>query len=466
MDRTGAAGRRPNVIVFFTDQQRADTTGLHGNPMGITPNFDRMASAGTHFANTFTCQPVCGPARATLQTGKYATATGVWRNGIGLAPEQPRLATAFKDAGYTTGYIGKWHLSTSEPVPREEQIGYDYWMGSNTLEFTSDAYDLNFYDAGGTKRHFPGYRVDGQTDVAIRYIDEHRDDPVFLFLSYIEPHHQNHVDSYPAPTGYEQAYSDPWVPPDLRALGGSSPRHLPGYYGMVRRLDEALGRLEDALRSLSILDDTIILFISDHGNHFKTRNSEYKRSCHDVSIKVPCFAAGPGFAGGGRVEELFSIVDIPPTLLDAAGIDPVPCMQGRSAMPLLTAPRTGAQRRAEGVNWPDHVFVQISEAEAGRAVRTGRWKYGVSHVDPAHPERRPSAEYADSYTELFLYDLFHDPYELENLVNRDSHAPVRERMRKLLLARVKDVEGRTPAIIEPTLISGGQRRVSEDEAAQ
>lgn len=453
------SSHKPNVIVFFTDQQRADTTGLHGNPMGLTPNFDRMAKRGTHFVNTFTCQPVCGPARATLQTGKFASTTGVWRNGIRLPADQPRVSTVFQEAGYATGYIGKWHLSEQDPVPREEQIGYDYWMGSNVLEFQSDAYDLNLFDADGTKHRFPGYRVDAQTDVAIRYIDDHKDEPFFLYLSYLEPHHQNHVDSYPAPTGYEEAYADFWTPGDLRALGGSSARHLPGYYGMVRRLDEALGRIEDALRSLDLLDDTIILFISDHGNHFKTRNGEYKRSCHDASLHVPCFATGPGFRGAGRVEELVSLVDIAPTLLDAAGLAPLPGAHGRSALPLVG----GDGRKADVSDWPDHVFVQISEAETGRAIRTHRWAYGVSHVDPAQELLRPSAEYADEYTELFLYDLEHDPNELENLINRDSHTAVRERMRGLLLDRLRSVEGRTPRVVEPELVSGGQRKVSGDE---
>ncbi len=457
--------RRPNVLVFFTDQQRADTTGLHGNPMGLTPNFDRLATSGTHFANTFTCQPVCGPARATLQTGLYATSAGVWRNGLPLTSDKPRVASAFRDAGYATGYIGKWHLSETDPVPREEQFGYDYWMGANILEFESDAYDLNLYDKDGAKHHFPGYRVDAQTDVAIRYIDDHKDEPFFLFLSYLEPHHQNHVDSYPAPTGYEAKYGDPWVPPDLRALGGSSARHLPGYYGMVRRLDEALGRIEDALRSLSLLDDTIILYISDHGNHFKTRNGEYKRSCHDASVKVPCFASGPGFAGGGRVDELFSVVDIPPTLLDAAGLEVLPGMQGRSAMPLLAASRIGPTRRGSECDWPDHVFVQISEAETGRAIRTRRWKYAVSCIDPEQSGARPSMEKADTYHELFLYDLDHDPYELENLIDRDSHTAVRERMRGLLLRRLREVEGEEPTIVEPKLVPGGQRVVSDEEVA-
>ena len=94
---------RPNVVVFFTDQQRWDTTGVHGNPLGLTPNFDRMARQGTHVAHSCTCQPVCAPARSSLQTGRYATNTGVFRNGIALAPEATTLAHLFGEAGYATG---------------------------------------------------------------------------------------------------------------------------------------------------------------------------------------------------------------------------------------------------------------------------------------------------------------------------------------------------------------------------
>lgn len=457
---------KPNVIVFFTDQQRWDTTGLGGNPMGLTPNFDRLASEGTHFANTFTCQPVCGPARSTLQTGLYATQAGVWRNGLALTADKPRIATAFKQAGYATGYIGKWHLSTHEPVPREEQIGYDEWLGANALEHESDAWALTLYDADGTPRAFPGYRVDAQTDCAIRYINRHQDEPFFLFLSYLEPHHQNHVDSYPAPPGYEERYRDPWTPPDLRALGGSAAKHLPGYYGMVKRLDEALGRIDDALRSLRLREETVILFISDHGNHFKTRNAEYKRSCHESSIHVPCFATGPGFHGGGAVNELVSLVDIPPTLLDVAGI-PLPAhLAGRSALELVRAPREAGSRRAQACGWPDHVFVQISEAETGRAIRTGRWKYGVRALASDGGESPPVDERAAEYTEFYLYDLYHDPYELENIVALESHTPVRERLRKLLLERIQDVEGDVPIIREAPTRSSGQRRVSAEEVME
>ena len=91
--------RHPNVIVFFTDQQRHDTTGVHGCPLGLTPNFDRMAMRGTHLVNNFTNQPVCAPARACMQTGLYATQVGVWRNGMAPPAGTRTLAHYFKDAG-------------------------------------------------------------------------------------------------------------------------------------------------------------------------------------------------------------------------------------------------------------------------------------------------------------------------------------------------------------------------------
>ncbi|MGI8687934.1 MAG: sulfatase-like hydrolase/transferase, partial [Thermomicrobiales bacterium] len=279
---------RPNVIVFFTDQQRWDTTGLHGNPLNLTPNLDRMARRGTHFARAFTPQPVCGPARSCFQTGQYATTTGCFKNGIPLPRDARTLAHFFNDAGYRTGYIGKWHLASGRAaVPVEERGGYEYWLGANALEFTSDAYDCVVYDNDNRRVKLPGYRVDALTDAAIRFIDDRKDAPFFPFLSFMEPHHQNHRDDFHAPAGYDGRYIDRWMPPDLQALVGTAPQQLPGYCGMVKRLDEALGRMLDALESLGLDDRTVVLFTSDHGCHFKTRNAEYKRSCHDSSIRIP-----------------------------------------------------------------------------------------------------------------------------------------------------------------------------------
>ncbi len=432
----GRQGQRPNVVLFLTDQQRWDTTGLHGNPMGLTPNFDRLAHAHTHVAHSFTCQPVCGPARSCMQTGQYATSTGCYRNGIPLPAHSRTLAHYFAEAGYQTGYIGKWHLHDSSvhgPVPADRRFGYDYWLASNVLEFTSHEYDTVLYDSQGNEVKLPGYRVDALADAAIRYIDAKKEDPFFLFLSFIEPHHQNDVDDYPPPEGYRERFTGGWMPPDLAALGGSAHRHLGGYYGQVKRLDEALGRVWDALVSLGLEEDTVLLQTSDHGCHFRTRNSEYKRSCHESSIRVPTMLAGHGFRSGGMVHELISLIDLPPTLLDAAGLQVPEQMAGRSILPLLRGDRDG---------WPEEVLVQVSESQTGRAVRTRRWKYGVDA--PGVDGRWEMA--SPRYVEQFLYDLQSDPYELENLVGKESLGQVKEDLRVRLQRRMVETGEDQPVI--------------------
>jgi arylsulfatase A-like enzyme len=220
---------------------------------------------------------------------------------------------------------------------------------------------------------------------------------------------------------------------------------------MVKRLDEAFGRLLDTLKSLDLSEKTIILFTSDHGCHFKTRNGEYKRSCHESSIRVPTAFCGPGFAGGGEVRELVSLIDLPPTLLDAAGL-PVPAeMEGRSILPLLRGERDG---------WPTEVFVQISESQVGRAVRTARWKYSVVAPDADGG----SESRAERYVEDFLYDLQSDPYELTNLVGLSSHRAVADRLRERLLARMAAAGEAAPTIDNaPEQGRAGQRRVSAAE---
>ena len=461
---------KSNVIVFFTDQQRWDSMAAHGNPLGITPNLDHAAQHGTHVYNSFTCQPVCGPARACLQTGLYASQAGVHRNGIGLNPDHKTLAQCFNDAGYHTGYIGKWHLATSGrgPVPKEQRGGYQYWLAANALEGTSDSYDCVVYNNDEQEVKLPGYRVDALTDAAIRYVDDHQDEPFFLFMSFLEPHHQNHLDDYPPPTGYREQYAGRWTPPDLDALpthpdaestypgaiptGGSTHQHLGGYWGMIKRLDEAYGRMLDTLRSLDLLEDTIVLFTSDHACHFRTRNKEYKRTCHESSIRVPTVLTGGPFNGGGTLNELVSLVDLPPTLLDGAGLEVPDQMSGRSILPVL-----GGRGRTLEDPWPDDVFVQIAESGIGRSVRTHRWKYAV------HNDNTPPGPGAESYQEAYLYDLQVDPYELRNLIGEKSHRPVADRMKARLLTYIQNIEDKTPKIVDAEPRQTHPRKVSDVE---
>lgn len=419
-------GDRPNVLVFLTDQQRWDTTGVHGNPLGLTPTFDRMAEHGTHVANSFTCQPVCAPARSALQTGRYPTSTGCFRNGIPLPPDSRTLAHYFGDSGYETAYIGKWHLGDDEvagPVRPQQRGGYQRWLAANLLEFTSDAYETTLYDERGSAETFGGYRADALGEAAARYIAEQHESPFFLFLSFLEPHHQNSRDDYPAPDGYPERFGAEWVPGDLASLDGNWPEHLAGYYGMVAKLDEVFDRVLRALSENGHGDNTVVLFTSDHGCHFKTRNQEYKRSCHDASIRVPTVLHGPGLTDVGALPHLVSHIDLPPTLLDAARIAVPEHMPGRSLMPLV---------RATGSAGAGDVLVQISESQVGRVLRTQRWKYAAA-APGIDAWNTPSADF---YVDDCLYDLDADPHELHNLVGDPAYADVLGGLRSRLIERI------------------------------
>ena len=414
--------KQHNLIVFLTDQQRGDTLGLYGNPSNLTPNLDYYGRRGTYFRKAFTPQPVCGPARSVMQTGKYATQTGCFRNMIPLRLTEETVAKLLAREGYQTGYIGKWHLGDPDshgPVVEKERGGYQFWLAANLLEFVSDAYDTRLWDNQNQEVRLPGYRVDALTDAAIRFIQEHQHQPFFLFVSFLEPHHQNHLDHYPAPEGYEEKFRDAWVPQDLRALGGSTAQHLSGYYGMVKRIDEAFGRLMDALHSLGLYQKTGVLFTSDHGNQFKTRNEEYKRTPHDSAIHIPMVLCGGRYDSGREVKQLVSLVDVVPTLLETAEIVLPDGLQGRSLLPLMD------QRVPD---WRDSVFIQISETQIGRAVRTERWMYGVMGT-----EGDPWKDFASSaYSGTYLYDLKADPFELHNLINYISHQSIEIELQKLL----------------------------------
>lgn len=435
---------KPNVLVFLTDQQRFDTLGVHGNPLGLTPNIDRMAERGTNFEHAFTPNPVCAPARSALLTGLMPTSTGVHVNGIPLAADARTIAGAFNDAGYRTGYIGKWHLADQDPVPEEQRGGFQNWLGANLLEFSSDEYRTVVWDEDCEPVMLPGYRADALTDAIIRFIADNHDRPFMLFSSFLEPHHQNERDDYPAPDGYAERYTGRWTPPDLATLGGTSAAHLGGYYGQVKRLDECIGRINDALKSLGLLDDTIVVVTSDHGSHFKTRNAEYKRSCHEASIRVPFVMHGGPFTAGGRHSELVSTLDLPATLFEIAGAD-IEKLHGRSLLPLV-------ERREGAEPWRDSVLVQISESQLGRALRTARWKYAVTVPGDGGVEAASSSWYEEDE----LYDLAADPYELNNLIHDAAFDDVIVGLRKKLVQQIRTLEG-TEATIRPVARERGMR---------
>ncbi|HYW42601.1 MAG TPA: sulfatase-like hydrolase/transferase [Bryobacteraceae bacterium] len=445
--QTGANATRPNIILIISDQFRWDCVGAMGlNPMNLTPNLDQMANRGVLFRSAFCNQPVCAPARASIFTGQYPSRHGVWKNGFGLAENAVTLAGTLRQQGYSANYMGKWHLAAGAgngaeiagAVPPAQRGGFaDLWEGANALEHTSHAYEGDLFDNDGKPIHFSGqYRTDFMTGRAQRFLRSLKS-PFLLVLSYLEVHHQNDSDTFDPPKEFAKRYPNPYIPPDLRPFPGSWPSQLSDYYRCVAKMDETVGTIRRTLAETGLDRNTILAFFSDHACHFKTRNTEYKRSPHEGSIHIPLIIEGPSFNRSMAVDQLVSQVDFAPTLLEAVGV-PVPAsMQGHSFLRLL-------DRRTEG--WSNEVYFEMSEFVTGRGLRTPQYTYAVSAPKP--PGWRAVAS-AEKYVEYILYDLFGDPYQQVNLAGRAPYQQVSEGLRKRMLERIREASGAAPAI-EPS----------------
>ncbi len=406
--------RKPNIVIYHSDEFRWDFISAAGrNPMAITPNLDAMYRQGTVFQNFITNQPLCAPSRSCLFTGQYATTTGVWRNGPGLSEDAVTLATTLGSAGYSTNYIGKWHLAPNGSarkqlgyVPPQHRGGFTgLWEVSNVLELTSHPYHGTIWNGDGTPMHYEDiYRVDYLTELAVKFLRQKHDKPFLLVLSQLEPHQQNDLNGFAPPKGYSEKFRNPYAPPDLRPFPGDWPYQLANYYGDIKSIDDSLGRIFSTLKEQNLEDNTIVIFISDHGCHFRTRNTEYKRSPHESSIHVPLLIKGPGFNNSGTVAELVSMIDVMPSILDMLGLTIPSTVQGQSFIPLLTD--AGAREA-----WQNEVFIQISESETARALRTPEWTYVAL---------APRARGASSlhYRDYQLYNNRADPAQLVNLAGR------------------------------------------------
>ena len=402
--------KRPDIIFIFSDQQRADTINE-----SVTPNLVGYAEEGDIFNETYTCQPVCGPARACIQTGTYPNKNGCVTNGVPMKKEDIHLADAFNAAGYDTAYIGKWHLASKgleyreKGVPEELRGGYKYWLAADLLEFSSNGSGGVLWDNDCKEVRFDGVRADKMTDFALDYINKPHEKPYFLFVSYLEPHHQNTSGRFECPPGTASKFKDMPYPEDIKGLVGDYIFHYPSYLACCEALDKNVARIVNALKESGRYDDTLIIYTSDHGCHFRTRNLEYKRSCHSASTHIPLIIFGGAYKKGELdAEKLVSLIDLPPTVLTAAEAEVPAAFCG--------VPLQSDEKR-------DCVFVHISESGNGRCVITQSYVYSVTsgfnyntNVDK------------DDY----LYDKEKDKGERKNLINSREYAGVKEEMRKLL----------------------------------
>ena len=426
-----AAEGKPNILIIFTDQWRAQALGCNGDQNARTPNLDRLASGGANFQRCYATNPVCSPAKAAFQTGRCPHQTGVINNSIYLPETRDSLAHCFSRAGYATGYIGKWHLDgTPKPgfVKPGRRQGYQFFEGFNRGHWYYQSKKLagaRYFTDDGKLVKPAEFESIYQTDLAIGYMKRKKEKPFLLFLSYGTPH-SPYVP--PAPFDHYKPKDLKWRPNVSEKIRQRYAKGLCGYYGLIEMLDHEVGRLVKFMKGAGLFDNTIIFFTSDHGDSHGSHGLQHKGHPEEESTGIPLLLHGPGVKKGLVSQVLASQIDFAPTLLSMAGI-PVPeSMAGRD---LSTTVGGGKQ----DVPWVylqgkmDRVGVRpaADTRNAGGRVVSAAWRTLVT-------QRYKLA--VDSRMEVrLLVDLEKDPYELKNLAAEPSLAKVRGE----LLAKLKEV---------------------------
>jgi arylsulfatase A-like enzyme len=424
----GSAGRRkPNVLLVIADEWRAQAFGHAGDRNARTPALDAFAREACAFPNAVSGTPVCCPARASLLTGQYPLQHGVYINDVPLDPKGTTLGEAFAGAGYRTGYIGKWHVYGSPEgrwerrlayIPPEKRFGFDYWKA---CECTHNYSHSLYYDGNDpTPRYWPGYDAIAQTQDAVSFIEGHAKDPdpFFLTLSWGPPHFP-----YMAPEEYQALYRDraidfrPNVPPDRR---DEATEELRSYYAACALLDDCFRDLTIALDRLGIADDTIVLFMSDHGEMAWSQGLIRKLAPWEESVAIPLMVRYP--AALGRSPQVprapINIPDVLPTLLGLAGVAVPASVAGTDYSPLLRGQTMPDAPASAYLGMPVPVWdARMDGLAAYRGVRTDRHTYVRSIDGP-----------------WLLYDNQADPFQLRNLVDAPAYARVQSALEAELMA--------------------------------
>lgn len=466
------APRRPNIILFMTDDHAPAAVGAYGSVLNRTPAVDRLAAEGTVFENAFCTNAICSPARATLLTGTYSHVNGMTSlegPTHRFDATQPSFPGMLREAGYQAALVGKWHLGHGAGHDPE---GFDYW---EILPEHGVYHDPEFLTAEG-RRTYPGYVTDIITDLALNWLDRRDPDkPFCLLVQHKAPHrafepaprhaHLYEHDEIPvpptlhddlagrAPAAREAEMSmEDLTAEDLKGVPvppGLSPRaerewryqrYIKDYLRVVAALDENVGRVLHYLDVSGLDGATAVTYTSDHGFFLGEHGWFDKRFMYEEAMRIPLVVRWPGRTPpGSRRRELVANVDFAPTLLDLAGVPPHPRMQGGSLVPLL--------RGAEPERWRDAVYYRYymhldvcHRVQACYGIRTATHKlihypgHG-SGADGAGTDPRPAARE--------LFDLTADPHELHNRYDDPRYADVVRDLTDRLAALQREV-GDTP----------------------
>ena len=443
--------KKPNVIFVFADQMRSHVLSCYGNKDIETPNFDAMANSGVQFKNAISTWPVCSPYRAMLLSGVYPTKNGTISNDVGMNDNIPTVAKVYKENGYETGYIGKWHLeSNREPfVPHNRRQGFDYWAVNNC---THNYIDHFYCTETPEEVHFKGYDSVVQTDLAIDYIKDKKDSPFCLFLSWGPPHdpylkvpqeYKDRVDvdkiSFRDNVENREIVDDLLArdnPPEnilearnrRRSVLEDNDRLknevLHGYYAHTLALDDCIGRIRDSLKEQGIAEDTILVFTADHGDMLGSHRMSLKQCPLEESISIPFLLEYPkAVSANSHTDELMAPIDIMPTLLSLCELE-CPEVDGKD----LAKAALG-----EDIELQDAVLImKMTGGTAGGP-------YVANAMVPWRGVRTKQYTYAHMIGEgpWMLYDNLVDPYQMNNLIGDQDYKQIADglekRMRELMV---------------------------------
>lgn len=416
---------KPNIVYILADQLRAQATGYSGDPNANTPNLDRLAASAINFKTAVSVSPVCTPYRSALMTGRYPLSTGMFMNDLYLPSEELCMAEIFKEAGYETGYIGKWHLDghgRESYIPKERRQGFDYWKA---LECTHD-YNNSFYYAndGTTKLKWEGYDAYAQTKDAQDYIRDHANDekPFLLMIAYGIPHfpHQSAPEEFKELYPVDSIKLRPNVPEWRQEQARSEAQ---GYYAHCVALDLCIGNLLKTLEDVGNAENTIVVFTSDHGEMLGSQGQSPKEKQRpwDESIRVPFLLRYPAVYGtkGYEVEVPLNTPDILPTLLAMSEV-PIPnSIEGEDLTRFISNDKTDADRAALVMSI--YPFAGYQDGSPFRGIRTSRYTYVRKQDQP-----------------WLLYDNFKDPYQMNNLINSEDYIDLQKDLENILQAKLKE----------------------------
>lgn len=418
--------RKPNVVFVLTDQWRAQATGYSGDPnlIGKTPNLDQIASSGINFKNAVSTTPVCTPYRAALLTGQFPTTTGMIFNDLHLPEEAYTMAEMFKESGYTTAYIGKWHLDgmlRDQFTPAERRQGFEYWKA---LECSHDYNELFYYEGDDPeKKQWQGYGPYAETDDAISYIERHADadKPFLMILALGAPHFPHNS----APEDMQKLFS-----PETIVLRGNvtdeqaeSARHeAAGYYAHIAALDASIGKLNTAIDEAGISRDTIFVFTSDHGEMMGSQGwrPKQKQLAWAESVKIPFLLQYPARYGNENitVDAPINTPDILPTLLAMADLPISSSIEGEDMTHAIEDNDAAKDKAALIMN----VSPFAGNFDEYRGIYTSRYAY-VETLDGAS----------------MLFDMDNDPLQLNNLINKPEHKKLQKNLEQWLQLKLEKV---------------------------